>query len=84
MTGFHQRTLDPDFRRTKPLEDDHWLELAHHIRTPLNAAKGAAYHLQNARNLSGEEICEFINLLAREIDRLALVLEEELSSRRKS
>lgn len=65
-------------------DDEHWVELAHHIRTPLNTAKGVVYHLKNARDLSMEETSTFIDLLAQEIDRLALVLEKELSSRRKN
>lgn len=73
LEEMNRKLMENDVLKTEFLT-----KVAHELRTPLNSIKGSIYYLQNSSVLSNSEQKEFFSIIAKETDKLATLVENQL------
>jgi GAF domain-containing protein len=73
LEDMNRKLMEGDALKTEFLT-----RVSHELRTPLNSIKGSIYYLQNSEALAKSEQNEFYSIIAKETDKLASLVENQL------
>jgi hypothetical protein len=73
MEDMNRKLMEADLFKTEFLT-----RVSHELRTPLNSIKGSVYYLDSSNALTSEERKEFYSIIAKETDKLATIVENQL------
>ncbi len=73
LEDMNRKLMETDLIKTEFLT-----RISHELRTPLNSVKGSVYLLEQSEKLTRGEQKEFFSIIARETDKLAAIVENQL------
>jgi HD-GYP domain-containing protein (c-di-GMP phosphodiesterase class II)/signal transduction histidine kinase len=73
LEEMNRKLMEGDLLKTEFLT-----RISHELRTPLNSIKGSIYYLESSDKLTHGEQKEFYSIIAKETDKLAMIVEDQL------